>query len=138
MQIRKYMRGVTLLELMIVVVIVSILAAVAYPNYRQFVTRAKRNEAKAMLLEIAAAQERFYLQNSRYGTLAELGFDDPYVSETGTYQAIVLAPNPAVNYTATATYQKPDEEKDKCFTFDIDGRGSKNSFPYDDCWTRSR
>ena len=138
MQIRKYMRGVTLLELMIVVVIVSILAAVAYPNYRQFVSRAKRNEAKAMLLEIAAAQERFYLQNSRYGTLGELGFDDPYVSETGTYEVTVAVPNPAVNFDATALYQKSDEEKDKCNVFTIDGRGSKGSDPYTDCWTRSR
>ena len=138
MQMRKYMRGITLLELMIVVVIVSILAAVAYPNYRQFAARAKRNEAKAMLLELAAAQERYYLQNSRYGTLGELGFDNPYVSDTGTYQAIVLAPNPAVNYTARATYQKDDEEKGKCEWFEIDGRGDKDSFPYDDCWTRTR
>ncbi len=138
MRMRKYMRGITLLELMIVVVIVSILAAVAYPNYRQFAARAKRNEAKAMLLEIAAAQERFYLQNSRYGTLGELGFADPYVSETGTYEAIVEAPDPAVNYLATADYQKDDEEQTKCNLFTIDGRGSKGSDPYDDCWTRTR
>ena len=138
MQLRKYMRGVTLLELMIVVVIVSILAAVAYPNYRQFAARAKRNEAKAMLLEVAASQERFYLQNSRYGDLGELGFDDPYVSETGTYNVTVAAPNPAVNFTATADYQKSDEEESKCNLFTIDGRGDKGSDPYDDCWTRSR
>ena len=138
MQMRKYMRGITLLELMIVVVIVSILAAVAYPNYRQFAARAKRNEAKAMLLEIAAAQERFYLQNSRYGTLGELGFDDPYVSETGTYQATVDIPNPSVNYAASAQYQKDDDELDKCGLFTIDGRGDKGSDPYDDCWTRTR
>ncbi len=55
MQMRKYMRGITLLELMIVVVIVSILAAVAYPNYRQFAARAKRNEGKAGLRLFAAA-----------------------------------------------------------------------------------
>ena len=135
---RKYMGGITLIELMIVIVVLSILVAVGYPNYREFAARAKRTEARAALLEIAAAQERFYLQNSRYGTLGELGFDDPYVSETGTYEVLVASANPAVNYTATATYQKPDDEKDKCFTFDIDGRGSKSSFPYTDCWTRSR
>jgi len=137
MQMRKYMRGVTLLELMIVVVIISIMAAVAYPNYRQFAARAKRNEAKAMLLEVAAAQERFYLQNSTYGTLAELGFDNPYVSDTGSYELIVTAPD-ASNYTATATYQKTDSELSKCEWFEIDGRGTKDSFPYTDCWTRSR
>lgn len=137
MQIRKYVRGVTLLELMIVVVIVGILAAIAYPNYRQFVARAKRNEAKAMLLEVATAQERFYLQNSRYGTLVELGLPDPYVSDTQSYNITVAGPD-ASNYLATATYQNADEELGKCGTFDIDGRGFKSSAPYVDCWTRTR
>ncbi len=49
----RKMRGVTLLELMIVVVIIGILAAIAYPSYRQFVERAKRTEARALLLRIA-------------------------------------------------------------------------------------
>jgi type IV pilus assembly protein PilE len=137
MQMRKYMRGVTLLELMIVVVLISIMAAVAYPNYRQYAARAKRTEAKAMLLEIAAAQERYYLQNSTYGTLAELGYDDPYVSDTGTYEVTVAGPD-ASNYTARATYQKADDELGKCGWFEIDGRGDKTSDPYTDCWTRSR
>ena len=69
----RKMRGVTLLELMIVLVIIGIIVAFAYPNYKDFTDRARRNEAKAMLLEIAQNQERFYLQNNRYGTLVELG-----------------------------------------------------------------
>ena len=64
MTMRKYMRGVTLTELMIVVVIVSILAMVSYPSYREYAARAKRNEAKACLLQVATQQERFYLQNN--------------------------------------------------------------------------
>ena len=95
------MRGVTLLELMIVVVIIGILTAIAYPNYREFAARAKRNEARALLLEIATVEERFYLQNSRYGTLVELGYDDPIVSGTGSYN-VTVDPNPnfAINFTA--------------------------------------
>jgi type IV pilus assembly protein PilE len=50
---RKYVGGVTLMELLIVVVIIGILTAIAFPNYREFVTRAKRNEAKAALLKCA-------------------------------------------------------------------------------------
>ena len=59
---RKHMRGVTLMELMIVVVIIGILTAMAYPSYRQYVAKAKRNEAKAALLQISTMQERFYLK----------------------------------------------------------------------------
>ena len=137
MQIRKYMRGVTLLELMIVVVIIGIMAAIAYPNYREFAARAKRNEAKALLLEVATAQERFYLQNSRYGTLVELGYDDPIVSDTESYNITVAGPD-ASNFTATAAYQNADAEAGKCATFNIDGRGTKTSAPHGDCWTRTR
>ena len=73
----RRMQGVTLLELMIVVVIIGILAAISYPSYRNFTDRAKRNEAKAILLEIAQNQERFYLQNNTYGTMTQLGYVDP-------------------------------------------------------------
>lgn len=139
MNIRRYMRGVTLLELMIVVVIVGILAAIAYPNYREFTARAKRNEAKAALLKIATNQERFYLQNNVFTTdLTQLGFaSSPYTTDTGTYVVTIGAAD-ASNYSATALYQLADAEADKCMTFGIDGRGIKSSAPYTDCWSRTR
>ena len=140
MTMRKYMRGVTLLELMIVVVIISILAAVAYPNYRQYVARAKRNEAKAALLQIATLQERFYLQNNTYTTdMSQLGFGSAgcNLTDTETYNVCVNAAN-ANTFNATATYQKADGEAGKCQTFTIDGAGTKGSGPYDDCWTNTR
>ena len=49
-------RGVTMLELMIVITVLGILAAVAYPNYRNAAARAKRSEARAALLQIATQQ----------------------------------------------------------------------------------
>ena len=129
--------GITLLELMIVVIIVGVMAAVAYPNYRDFVDRAKRNEAKAILLEIAQNQERFYLQNSRYGTLAELGYDVPLETDSGTYAITVIGPD-ASNFNAQALLAKPGNETGKCNSFNIDARGTQTSLPYTDCWTRTR
>ena len=137
---RNYIRGVTLLELMVVVVIISILTAVAYPNYRQYVARAKRNEAKAALLQRATNQERFYLQNHTYTTdMTALGFPVAanFLSDTESYIINVGAAN-ANDFTATATYQNADEEAGKCATFQIDGRGAKTSAPLADCWTRTR
>lgn len=137
---RKTMRGITLTELMIVVVIVGILSALAYPSYRQYVARAKRNEAKAALLQIATNQERFYLQNNTYTTdMTNLGFNvaGNFLSDTESYIIDVGAAD-ASDFAATATYQNADDEAGKCATFTIDGRGNKGSAPLADCWTRTR
>jgi type IV pilus assembly protein PilE len=137
---RKYMRGVTLMELMIVVVIVGILAAIAFPSYREYVARAKRNEAKSALLQIATMQERFYLQNNTYTTdMTTLGFPvaTNFLSASESYRVSVTAADPN-NYAATATYQNADAEASKCSTFSIDGNLTKTSAPYTDCWERSR
>lgn len=137
---RKTMKGVTMLELMIVVVIVAILTAIAYPSYRQYVARAKRNEAKAGLLQISTLQERFYLQNNTYSNnLMDLGFAAATnaLSSSGTYRFNVTAAN-ANTFTASATYQNTDPELTKCATFTIDGQTTKGSGPYNDCWTNPR
>ena len=140
MQLRRRMQGITLIELMIVVVIVSILAAVAYPNYQEFTARAKRNEARAALLRLATNQERFYLNNNTFTQdLTALGFATTPVweTETGYYDIQVTAAN-ASNFTATATYKHGGREATKCRIFTINGRGLKTSGPDTDCWTRTR
>jgi type IV pilus assembly protein PilE len=134
------MRGITLIELMIVVVIIGIMAVVAYPNYRDFAARAKRNEAKAALLKIATNQERFYLQNNTYTCdMTRLGFPvaNTFVTESRTYTVDVTACN-ADNFAAQAVYNNADGESGKCGTFQINGRNVKTSAPYTDCWTRTR
>lgn len=139
MKMRKNMLGVTLVELMIVVIIVGILAAVGYPNYRDFSDRAKRTEAKAALLQITANQERLYLQaNSYTDDIKDLGFaTDPFITDSGLYSVTVTAGD-ANNFTARATYTGDGKEKDKCLWFQVDGRGSKISDPYTNCWTDAR
>ncbi len=128
------------MELMIVVVIVGILAAIAFPNYREFAARAKRSEATAALLQIAVNQEKAYLQNNASTTdLTTLGFSSsPYTTESGSYTIAVAAPTPNSNYVATATYILGGTEASKCLSFTIDGAGVKASAPYTDCWTRTR
>ena len=133
-------RGITLIELMIVIVVIGVLVSIAYPNYRDIAARAKRNEAKAALLRIAANQERWYLNNNRYTTdMTNLGFNvaTDFVTESDSYTITVTSAD-TDNFTATATYNKTDAERDKCRTFGIDGRGERTSAPYTDCWTRTR
>ncbi|NOX68792.1 MAG: type IV pilin protein [Gammaproteobacteria bacterium] len=141
LSMRKYVAGVTLMELMIVVVIVGILAVVGYPNYRDFAARAKRTEAKAALLQIATNQERFYLNNNTYtNDLTNLGFPvaGTYTTDSGSYDVSIVAGANANSYTAIASFRLGGAEAGKCLTFTIDGAGARTSAPLADCWTRSR
>lgn len=63
---RKSISGFTLIEVMIVVAIVGILAAVALPSYRQYVIRAARVQAQGELLQLAAMQEKIFLNSNSY------------------------------------------------------------------------
>lgn len=104
LSIRRRMAGVTLLELMAVVLLIGVLGVIALPSYRQYVMRAQRTEAKTALLRLQTNQERFYLANRTYGgtaNLAALGFPTG-TSENGSY-AITIAGEDANTYTATAT-----------------------------------
>jgi type IV pilus assembly protein PilE len=75
--LNRSVRGFTLIEVMIVVAIVAILVAVAYPSYQNYVVRTNRAEAQNFLVELASRQEQ-YLANARaYGTLVELNVPVP-------------------------------------------------------------
>lgn len=62
---KEYQRGFTLIELLIAMVIISILAAIAYPNYRRHVVDARRqDEAANTLNQLAALQQRYFTECS--------------------------------------------------------------------------
>lgn len=71
---KSNMRGFTLIELMITVVILGILAAIAYPSYTSYVAQTRRSDAIINLSRIAALQEKFFTECGRYaGTLGVSG-----------------------------------------------------------------
>ena len=67
--------GFTLIELMIVVVIVAILASVAFSSYSNSVTKAKRSEGKTALLKLMQQEEQFYTQNNSYIVFSQASSD---------------------------------------------------------------
>ena len=61
-------KGFSLIELMIVISIIGILAAIAYPSYNEYTTRSRRADGQASLLDLATRLERFYSENNTYAT----------------------------------------------------------------------
>ncbi|MEN7342469.1 MAG: type IV pilin protein [Pseudomonadota bacterium] len=59
-------KGITLIELLIVVTIVGILSAIVIPSYQESVRKAHRADGQAVMLELAQFMERFYTENGRY------------------------------------------------------------------------
>lgn len=132
---RKMMYGVTLIELMVVMVILAIVMGFGVPGYRQYVMRANRADATTALLRMAAAQERFFIANGQYATEAErvapppggLGFAG---TERGYYGLAIANPGgPAIAYTVTATVDAGERQVDDvdCQSFTLNEQGQRTA-----------
>ena len=136
---RRAEQGFTLIEITIVVAIIGILAAIAYPSYTEYIRRGYRTEARTALLEAQQFMERYYAANSRY-TADAAGVTSPALparlqavpSESPRYNLAVAAQ--LNSYTLTAT----PRGNDKCGNLTLTNTGVKGrsaSGPsVQDCW----
>jgi type IV pilus assembly protein PilE len=134
---RRTARGVTLMELLVVITILALLATIAVPTYRRYLIRAQRAEAKVALLQLQTAQEKFYLQNNVYtdsitaGSPSGLGLTSS--TETGKYTvSVTLEDVDGVAdqaYVATAAPRAGGGQTDdaQCRNFTIDERGTRGN-----------
>ena len=108
-----FTEGFTLIELMITVVIIAVIAAIALPNYTDYVTRSKFSEAHGQLADLRVKMEQYYMDNRRYstnaggGTCGIPGGNAPTTLGTRyfTYACAPAAPNAAGDqqYVVTAS-----------------------------------
>lgn len=125
-------QGFTLIELMIVVVIVAILAAIAYPSYRQNVIETNRTEGKRELLRIAQQLERCYTQVNSY--LNCVAF--PVTSDEGNYQ-ITASTLTQTTFTIEAAPQGGQTDDTECGTLSLShtgAQGETGTGSVQDCW----
>lgn len=133
--------GFTLIELMIVVAIIGVISAIAFPSYNSYMKKARRTDAKVALTKMADAQERYYLQNSTYTTsVTDIGGAN---SEEGHYTLSAAAgANGLLNgfvLSAVADSDGAQVTDTKCKTFMLTSTGVKSSKDSSDatstkCW----
>lgn len=126
-------RGFTLIELMVVVAIIGILAAIAFPSYQASVLKANRTDAKASLLNAAQLLDRCFTQFNAYDATGCPDVEGP--SQEGMYD--ITAPTlAAAAYTLTATGIGRQANDDRCSTFTLTHRGTKTATGTlgNDCW----
>lgn len=136
--------GFTLVELMIVVVIISVLAAISIPAYQNYVYKSRRADAKSALLKIQLAEEKWRANHTTYtAALTDLGYtgSSPYYSPDSHY-TLGISNATATTYTLTATATGIQEADTHCAKLSIDQTGTKSSEDHagnvttsnSDCW----
>jgi type IV pilus assembly protein PilE len=130
----------TLIELMTVVVVIAVLGSIAVSSYRSYLLRTNRTEARMALLRVQAAQEKFFLQNSRYATNAELDDAPPAglgipTTTPSNYYAISLIDVTDTAYTAQAVATNGQtQDTAACRTLTINQNGTRTPAQNTGCW----
>lgn len=130
-------KGFTLIEVMIVVIILGVLAAIAIPQYQDYVLRSNRTEGKALLTEAATRQERYFTQNNSYAdTVAKLGYASAN-SQNNLYTLAIALSNDDTSFTLTATPINQQARDTDCNVLGINDRGTRTatgSHGATECW----
>lgn len=118
-------KGFTLIELMIVIAIVGIISAIAYPSYQDSVRKARRGDAEAGLVEAANNMERFYTENNTY-----IGATWP-ANITSDFYDLTISAQSISAFTLQAA-PTGAQLSDSCGTLTISSTGAKT--PAIACW----
>lgn len=146
--LKKTNRGYTLIEIMMVVIIVGILAAVAIPSYVDNVKRGRRSDAKAKLMQDVQSMEAFLTVNNAYdkdttGVAVALPITTSPIGAVGNnidYDISFAVATTQTTYKIQAVPHAGGKmDGDACGTFTIDNFGARTvsgSLSMDQCWSK--
>ena len=124
-------KGFTLIELMVVISILGIIAAIAIPSYLETVRKGRRSDAKVTILKISQNLERCFSENNSYQVASGCTNFNNTNSDEG-YYTITTAQN-ATTFDITATAKGPQADETHCTTLTLDEAGAKGG-THSDCW----
>lgn len=123
---QRYERGFTLIELMITVAIIGILASIAYPSYQQYVLKANRADAKAILMESAQFMERYFTTNNSYVGAAVLSAVVPKGASNNTKKYdISFTADPTASVFTLQAVPAGSQTNDTCGTLTLSNTGEQ-------------
>lgn len=129
-------QGFTLIEVMIVTVIIAILATIAVPSYKDYVRRAHRSEGQNLLMQVAARQEQYYMNNKTYtDDMTNLGYAVDANGKVDTPEGYYKVDATSADATGFALSAAPqgDQSSDSCGTLTLDSEGTKSAAT-NNCW----
>ncbi|RDS86849.1 type IV pilin protein [Dyella psychrodurans] len=119
-------KGFTLLEVVIVTAIIAMLSALAASSYRHYVFRARRTEARHMLMSIAHGEERWYATYNRYtDDLSKFGYATAAVSPHANYEVVLTVEGNDAQGYAVAALPANSQIGDSCGVMTLDSTGAK-------------
>lgn len=140
---KKLNQGFTLIELMIIVAIIGILAALAINSNESSVQKTRRTAAKVVMLDIQGQQERASINTGKYQNLTAFGLSNPFfidaegnsVAQTRSFYRISIEAADLSDFTYRITAVPTNSQtKDSCGTLTASSDGTKTATGTGNCW----
>ena len=118
-------QGITLIEIMIVVAIIGVLAAIAYPSYQQYVLKSKRTDMMSEMQNIATQIQTNKLAQGTYSNDVVAGLGGNYPAQGNALYQVTFTPDPLTSNWAIVATPEAGAQMASDGTLSLDFQGTK-------------